>query len=291
MSSIYQGIPDIITAHADLAISASSNTTPIRITTTLAHDLTSGDRVIVRNHTTNIKANGLWAVVVIDANNVDLYVTYGGTASAPTAAGGATGTIKGLGVLPSATIPSDADDITAASVNVKFEDAGDKEQWLAVRTPFRYLAQEFDVGHNDDTIAAWLTQTVSNAGYNFNASSQFGQIVDVYNGDLVEVIWTTTIDTTAAVDTGAFVKVYSVLSDYGVAPVYAAAVAATGGGLFVEFNRKIPITLVARIPIVIATAKLQQLSIMLNMLGFTAFNRTVTLKGDYLITVRVLRPR
>ena len=47
---------------ANINISSSTNATPIVVTTSTSHGLSAGDTVIVDNHATNTKANGVWKV-------------------------------------------------------------------------------------------------------------------------------------------------------------------------------------------------------------------------------------
>ena len=50
-------------------ISSSTNATPIVITTTVSHNLVTGDYVVVTGHTTNTNANGVWLVGATPASN------------------------------------------------------------------------------------------------------------------------------------------------------------------------------------------------------------------------------
>lgn len=54
-----------------LIISSSSNTSPISITST-NHGYTTGDTVVISNHTTNTNANGTWEITVTGANTFTL---------------------------------------------------------------------------------------------------------------------------------------------------------------------------------------------------------------------------
>jgi hypothetical protein len=296
-STQYSGRPDNETIGTDINIASSTNTTPIVVTTSTPHGLLDGAKVLIRNHVTNVTANGIWSVVVLTGSTLALYQTYGGTASIGTAAAGASGTVRPLGLLPSYLIPDDTS-VGAADINVGLEDHGDRSQWLAQRVGSRYLAQEFDLSANGLTAGAaptaWLAGasiTASNAGWNYDAGVQLAQILDVYSGDIVDFSFSTTVDTKTDVDVTevAFAMHYA-LSDYGVAPNFVTATK-VDGGLVIDDALIVPLTLVGRIPIVIATPKMQQLSLVLKYLGFTAFNRKFQLCGDYKWTARVLRPR
>jgi hypothetical protein len=54
---------------ASVGISSSTNATPIVITTTVSHNLVTGDYVVVTGHTTNTNANGVWLVGATPASN------------------------------------------------------------------------------------------------------------------------------------------------------------------------------------------------------------------------------
>lgn len=73
-----------------IAITSSTDATPISINTTVAHGLTTGDTDIITGHTVNTNANGTWTVTVTDANNY----TLNGSAGTGGGAGGATGTTR-----------------------------------------------------------------------------------------------------------------------------------------------------------------------------------------------------
>jgi hypothetical protein len=85
-------------ARPSTSITAASNTTPIRISSS-SHGLDTGDTVYITNVSTNLRANGTWTVTRISSSQVDLY-NADGTASTPTAAGsgGTISKITGLAV-------------------------------------------------------------------------------------------------------------------------------------------------------------------------------------------------
>lgn len=83
----YNGLPANIAMPNAIAISSSTNTTPITVAAT-AHGCKTGDRVDVADHTVNTAANGIWTVTFVDANNVQLNGSVGN------GVGGATGTLQ-----------------------------------------------------------------------------------------------------------------------------------------------------------------------------------------------------
>lgn len=89
-----------LVVNPDVAIADSTPTTPIQITTATPHGYLNGDVVRVFGHTINTNANGVRAIVVLDATNFTL------TGSASNGDGGATGTVSGVsGLTPVATAP------------------------------------------------------------------------------------------------------------------------------------------------------------------------------------------
>ncbi len=73
---------------AQIAITSSTDATPIVVTVPAGHGLTNGTRIVIAGHTTNVAANGTWVVASAGATTVAL------TGSAGSGAGaGAAGTI------------------------------------------------------------------------------------------------------------------------------------------------------------------------------------------------------
>jgi hypothetical protein len=87
----YRGLPANITVPpTTVAIASSTNASPIKITTSAPHLLASGDVVTIDYHLVNTAANGVWTVVVVDADEFTL------TGSTGVGVGGATGTVQSL---------------------------------------------------------------------------------------------------------------------------------------------------------------------------------------------------
>ena len=121
MSTQYNGIASTITVPpATKAISSSTNATPIEVTTSTAHNLTTGDLVSIYDHATNTAANGIWEVEATGGTTLRLVGSVG------VGVGGATGTVQPATDGPTYAIPADGDDIDAASVNVAHEGLGDR---------------------------------------------------------------------------------------------------------------------------------------------------------------------
>lgn len=113
MASVYNpnGCIPQATAPAPVAISSSTNASPIAITTAAPHGYTSGDTVQIIGHQTNTGANGLWVIAVTGASTFTL------TGSTGVAVGGATGQAQNFSVNPLLTLPGDGDLESASSVN------------------------------------------------------------------------------------------------------------------------------------------------------------------------------
>lgn len=74
-----------------VVVVSSTDATPIIVTAT-GHNLSTGDRVLIYGHTTNIAANGIFKVTVLTANTFSLQDEFTGTDVAGTGAGaGASG--------------------------------------------------------------------------------------------------------------------------------------------------------------------------------------------------------
>src|SRR5262249_18363574 len=76
------GTPATITVN----ISASTNASPIQITTSSPHVFNTNDIIVIANHLVNTNANGTWTITRVDATNFTLNTSTGN------GVGGATGT-------------------------------------------------------------------------------------------------------------------------------------------------------------------------------------------------------
>jgi len=63
---------NLLVAGAPRAITSSTNATPTVITMAAVHGLSTGARVQIMGHTTNVKANGLWTVTVTSTTKFSL---------------------------------------------------------------------------------------------------------------------------------------------------------------------------------------------------------------------------
>lgn len=73
-------------------VTSSTDATPI-VVTKAAHGYTTGDLIMIQGHTTNLKANGIFKIVVLTANTFSLYDPLTGLAVAGSGAGAGSGGI------------------------------------------------------------------------------------------------------------------------------------------------------------------------------------------------------
>lgn len=109
---------------SSVAISSSTNASPIVVTTATDHNLQTGDPVYISDHAVNLAANNYWYVTRLTATTFSL------DGSTPTAAGGATGRVYDLSLGATKTIPDDGDDLDAASVNATLVALASEIAWL-----------------------------------------------------------------------------------------------------------------------------------------------------------------
>lgn len=175
MSTQYNGIPGIeIDAGfpSPKAISSVSNTSPIVVTTTTAHGLTTGD--VIRILGTGIQALndiGFWRSVVLSTTTVELHDITTGAASTALGVGGAVGTLQSYAWGTTYQIPSDGplNPRTAASVNVALEALGNRTAFLLYKAALpdvRYrlidIAGNVESDTNEDDSVFW---TWANTAY------------------------------------------------------------------------------------------------------------------------------
>lgn len=106
-----------------VAIAASTHVSPITITTSTPHGLSTGNTVRIAGHLANYSANGDWVVTVLNGTQFTL------AGSSGVAAGSATGTVTTFPV--SGQAPSDGDDDAAASVVGMFQALANQSGFLA----------------------------------------------------------------------------------------------------------------------------------------------------------------
>lgn len=156
MSSQYNGQTANVMFQSQKSVSAATNLTPIQITTTVPHQLTTGDLVNVAGVAGNTAANGDWPISVVDASNF-LLVGSAGNGAYTTG-----GTVQSLGMGTTYPIPSDGDARNAASVNGAFESLGDRTAVLGASVGAYRLLKYWNVGVDDPTEnASWTGGTIT----------------------------------------------------------------------------------------------------------------------------------
>jgi hypothetical protein len=192
MSTQYNGLAANIVAPAAVNIASSTNTTPIQITTSSPHDLTTGDTVDVSGHHTNTNANGQWVVSVLSTTQFTLV---GSTLNGNT--GGATGQVQSLASGPTYATPNDGDARNAASVDVALDALGDRTAMLAVATGAYKLAQylnfQADNGFSLTEYAQCNVVSLSTYTQFTTLPGPMPWTIDgLVNGDIVEFEWSGT---------------------------------------------------------------------------------------------------
>src|SRR6185312_9513734 len=153
MPSQYGGVPSTVAYPAAINIAASSNASPIIVTCSTPHGLSTGDVVSISGHQSNVSANGQFSITVTSTTQFAI-VAVG------VAIGGATGTVQPL-KSQSFQIPSDGDAASAAAFNVPYEALGDRSAAQLVLTgayklaaTVSHIANTGTVGTSTGTCAA-----------------------------------------------------------------------------------------------------------------------------------------
>jgi hypothetical protein len=127
MSTTYNGEKAAITNSTAKTVSGATNASPIVITTSTSHTFHDGDTVVIASVGGNTAANGTWTISVLTSTTFELD---GSTGSGAYTSGG---TATDVSMLPAATVPSDGDDLTAASIVPALENILDKLAFLAAK--------------------------------------------------------------------------------------------------------------------------------------------------------------
>lgn len=81
----------LLDAVAVRAITSSTDATPIVVTTSAAHGLSTGDVITIFGHTTNVAANGTYKITKVDADEFSLQTLAGADVAGSGAGAGANG--------------------------------------------------------------------------------------------------------------------------------------------------------------------------------------------------------
>jgi hypothetical protein len=235
-------IPQSTQGYNPLAISSSTNATPIEITTGSSHMYATGDTVAIENHLVNIAANGLWTITVTAANKFQL------NGSAGVGVGAATGYAIDYAVNPLFTLPADlVDSLNAASINPAIEGAANAIPYMYQRVGQYRTFNQMRVDHDDGNGTAWNSQSITSGSIWVTIGSiwwpyqwSFGRDIDVQGGDILLV----DLSFVAQITTGGYVSgaLIGLGADFdggspAIVPGTAQAITSiASGGLFQQFN-------------------------------------------------------
>ena len=219
MGTIYDGIPGNIAFPAAVAITSTTFTNPITVTTSAPHGLQTGDKSRIYQHTLNTSANGVWTITRTGSSTYTIPV-------AGIAAGGATGLSQGLVYGAALTLPADGDADAAATFNAALAPLTDRSAVLVPAIGAYKLAQKSIAYYSNPlagvgtpwchiaagvVTAATPAQMTSDgvawaqvAGSNFTTLPTTGGVAPVFAmtgitfGDLIQVTLTTTLNLAAA---------------------------------------------------------------------------------------------
>lgn len=188
---------------ARLQITATTNATPIKVTTA-AHGYNSGDRVEIEG-AEDPNAAGVWNVTVTSSTQFTL------DGSTGTLVGGAFGTASNFTILPNATIPSDGDLVDATNANTPVETALNLGAYPGIANARWRILDVYNERVNDSTPVAnttWSATTPSTATWNFaqnnpiwgpGAGSEAPGVAPIFmTGDYLDITLTTTLTYTSA---------------------------------------------------------------------------------------------
>jgi len=215
MSTIYRGIADNASRAASRNISSSTNASPIVVTTTAAHGLSTGDRVDIVSHATNTAANGPWTITYLSPTTFSL------NGSTGNGSGVATGSVTPFCFANGANVPDDGNDANASSIDVAHEANLDRAVWLAERIGTMRLVGRLNVTKAAATPGASIT-ALTTAGTNaWGADSNSDTAwavrpqIGVEVNDYVEVDMTGTVSVDAATALNVALGIGFAFTDYG----------------------------------------------------------------------------
>jgi hypothetical protein len=175
----YSGSPGTITTPLSVAISGTSNATPIVVTTVSNHGFGSGDSVHIAGVLGNLASNGDWTITVITANSFSL------TASTGSGVYTSGSTATDYSLTPQISLFVDGTDgIMASNLNAAPIALADRSQYLALQLP-RTVASISDLRSSSPpagNIFILMTPEVSGAAV--NTFSQFASAINEYNAPI-----------------------------------------------------------------------------------------------------------
>lgn len=158
MAGLYDGKPTAISQPPTIAITSSSNSNPITITTStplpaefFLTDFAGNPAlpvVHISNHLVNTQANGIFVATPTGASTFTIPV-------AGTGVGIASGAVQPLYLQSAYNVPQDGDSDTSASIASWAQATGDRTQWLATRTGQFKLARREIFQHTNIGTTPW----------------------------------------------------------------------------------------------------------------------------------------
>lgn len=186
MSSQYNpdgSIPQATKPWTQVAISSSTNASPIVITTSGAHGFTDGDNVEVEGHAVNTAANGNWKITVLTVTTFSL------NGSTGNGVGGATGYAVDYSVNPLLTLPADLVDLmNVSSINPAIEGAANAIPFLYKRAG-QYRLQAINSSTGGTLFTGAGNTSITNTGWTslVGLTDVFDSVWNVRGGDLLEI--------------------------------------------------------------------------------------------------------
>ena len=282
-------------------IASSTDATPIVVTTSAAHGLNTGDVARIAGHAVNVAANGQWFANVLTSTTFQLLalVTHANSVGSGAGNGGATGTCIGLNWTALTQVPSDGDNVTAASVLTIAEAAVDRTATVAEKLAYtKQIAFFVQNGASVDAMTTWATATTGTANSWYSVAS-LGSIVSGLNGDTIEVDFTGTVNATFSGANFTVLRfgLFAVAYDPGTSPSFPTG--ATTSALFVGGSTRIANTSAATqynynaVNIhgtwPLSAAHGRSVQIYLGVWDINPNATTVNMVGDWNATIKVLR--
>jgi hypothetical protein len=159
MPTTYPGTPGNISGSlpAAIAVTSTSNSNPVIVTTSAPHGLTTGDVVDLTGNVSGDQRNGVWKVTVTGGSTFT--IPFNGTGFA----GGASGTVQPLKLAGPIQQPVDGDAATASSgpaaIDTTIDSLSDRTAFLGVATGAYKLAQVSIVSFASLSLGTWAAQT------------------------------------------------------------------------------------------------------------------------------------
>jgi hypothetical protein len=301
MPSAQNGDPRNVSFPVQVSITSSSNTTPIVVQTNIPHGITIGSPFHVKDHNTNLLANGVFVAGPGSSASALALYTVSGIPQGPTAAGGATGTVLPL-CFQTFNMISDGDQLDGSHLNPPAVALSDRTAWEAALGIGAYKLAAIRTLSAQDAAAmqttAWYTVTPGSAStyttgsagvFDFTSAgtANLGGICgggDGPNaGDVIDVSFDSTVTTDASSTTYAVALFYLVTQPSGgttlVLPGSRKAVANTSAKNGIHLGGIAVVSQPGGLVISLSAA-----------VGATGGGQSVQFYGDYNMTVRLWRP-